>query len=605
MDGSVEAWLRTPGAAGAEPPPPPLADGAAFGSFRVLGVLGRGGAADVYRARQEPAGLVGALKVLRPDADDTRKARFAREIRFLAEHPHPALPRYLGSGETDGAPWLFLEELAPAPLPTSDRRVARFLLALGRGVAHLHAVGFVHRDIKPDNVLFRKGGVPVLIDLGLVKDVRGGTPAARGAAPVPPGISLSGVGTPGWSAPEQFDRGEATPASDVHALGVLADACFGGRPPRAWRGIVRRATSSLPAERFPDVASFARAIRLRHAGRWAVASALLAGVIWIGCRILGSPDSRILAPGFSTRGFSVRGVSSPPDSRGSSPSVARFKAREASREEHWAPFWNDFRTWCAANGSPLADCVPGAGKAGNAMLLAQGRDFHVQYSISDAGRLQLEIYSSADEAEAAGVSPQAVMERLHAHRAEIEARFPDPATLETGWFSGKAGARSRVTRFVRPGVVDPAAPRPRRHRPRRGRRRSSPRRPARPWRAAVAGRAPTCPVPESRVLGFSDSREIPEARDPDSGKAAPEIPPRDSQNPRIPESGIDRPRRPESGRALTRPVPESRDLEISDSRVRVLGARRCRAAGFSQESAPRDSRIPRIPEPGTGGKLKS
>ena len=92
-DGSVEAWLRTPDAAGAEPPHPPLADGAAFGSFRVLGVLGRGGAADVYRARQEPAGLVGALKVLRPDADDTRKARFAREIRFLAEHPHPALPR--------------------------------------------------------------------------------------------------------------------------------------------------------------------------------------------------------------------------------------------------------------------------------------------------------------------------------------------------------------------------------------------------------------------------------------------------------------------------------------------------------------------------------
>jgi len=455
MDGSVEAWLRTPGAAGAEPPSPPLADGAAFGSFRVLGVLGRGGAADVYRARQEPAGLVGALKVLRPGADDTRKARFAREIRFLAEHPHPALPRYLGSGETDGAPWLFLEELAPAPLPTSDRRVARFLLALCRGVAHLHALGFVHRDIKPDNVLFRKDGAPVLIDLGLVKDVRGGTPAARGAAPVPPGISLSGVGTPGWSAPEQFDRGEATPASDVHALGVLADACFGGRPPRAWRGIVRRATSSLPAERFPDVASFARAIRLRHAGRWAAAAAVLAAAVWIGCRNLGFPDPRVLAPG-------SRGAAEPrgPESRAAPESVARFKAREASREERWAPFWEAFRGWCAENGSPLAACEPGIGRAGNSMELAQGRGFHVQYSISDAGRLQLEIYSSADEAEAAGVSPQAVMERLHAHRAEIEARFPDPATLETGWFTGKAGARSRVTRFVRPGVVDPARPDP-------------------------------------------------------------------------------------------------------------------------------------------------
>lgn len=443
MDGSVEAWLRTPGAAGAEPPPPPLADGAAFGSFRVLGVLGRGGAADVYRARQEPAGLVGALKVLRPGADDTRKARFAREIRFLAEHPHPALPRYLGSGETDGAPWLFLEELAPAPLPTSDRRVARFLLALGRGVAHLHTLGFVHRDIKPDNVLFRKGGAPVLIDLGLVKDVRGGTPAARGAAPVPPGISLSGVGTPGWSAPEQFDRGEATPASDVHALGVLADACFGGRPPRAWHGIVRRATSSLPAERFPDVASFARAIRLRHAGRWAATTLMLAAF------------AAVVLPG---------GRAEPrarPTGRPAAPeSVARFKAREASREERWAPFWEAFRGWCAAHGSPLAACEPGIGRAGNSMELAQGRGFHMQYSISDAGRLQLEIYSSADEAEAAGTTPQAVMERMFAHRTEIEARFADPATLETGWFSGKSGARSRVTRFVRPGLVDPARPDP-------------------------------------------------------------------------------------------------------------------------------------------------
>ncbi len=443
---SLADWFRTPDAASAQPAPPPLADGAAFGPFRILGVLGRGGAADVYRARQEPTGVCGALKVLRPDADDARKVRFAREIRFLAEHPHPALPRYLGAGETDGVPWLFLEELEPGPLPSSDRRAARFLLALARGVAHLHALGFVHRDIKPDNVLFRADGAPVLIDLGLVKDVRGGTPADCGAAPVPPGASLSGVGTPGWSAPEQFDRGEATPASDVHALGVLADACFGGRPPRAWRPIVRRATSSLPAERYPGVASFARAIRLRHAGRWAAAAVLLFAAF----------SAAAVLPGGRAEPR-ARPARRPP---AASASAARFKAREAGREERWAPFWAAFRAWCAEHGSPLAACEPGAGRAGNSMELARGRDFHVQYSISDAGRMQLEIYASADEADAAGTTPQAVMERLHAHRAEIEARFPDPASLETGWFTGKAGARSRVTRFVRPGVVDPARPDP-------------------------------------------------------------------------------------------------------------------------------------------------
>lgn len=438
---SLDAWLRSGFAAAAEPASPPLADGAAFGPFRILGLLGRGGSSDVYRARQEPAGLVGALKILR---DASAAGRFVRGVRFLSEHPHPALPRYLGSGETDGRAWLFLEELAPAPLPRSDRAVARFLLALCRGVAHLHALGFVHRDIKPDNVLFRANGAPVLIDFGLVKDVReppSVLPDAGGPSVV--GGRRVGVGTPGWSAPEQFDRGEATPTSDVHALGVLADACFGGRPPRAWRPIVRRATSSLPAERFPDVASFARAVRLRHAGRWAATALMLAAF------------AAVVLPG---------GRAEPrarPTGRPAAPeSVARFKAREASREERWAPFWEAFRGWCAENGSPLAACEPGIGRAGNSMELAQGRGFHVQYSISDAGRLQLEIYSSADEAEAAGVSPQAVMERLHAHRAEIEARFPDPATLETGWFTGKAGARSRVTRFVRPGVVDPARPDP-------------------------------------------------------------------------------------------------------------------------------------------------
>lgn len=105
---------------------------------------------------------------------------------------------------------------------------------------------------------------PVLTDLGLAKEI-----ASPGAEHQTSNIklqtlTLGGVGTPGYGAPEQMERGEATVASDIHALGVLADACFRGNPPRMWARIIRRATSSIPAHRYPSVAAFARAIRRRN-----------------------------------------------------------------------------------------------------------------------------------------------------------------------------------------------------------------------------------------------------------------------------------------------------------------------------------------------------
>lgn len=61
-----------------------------------------------------------------------------------------------------------------------------------------------------------------------------------------------------------MERGEATAASDIHALGVLADRCFDGKPPSAWKRIIERATSSIPDRRYPDVEAFMCAVRRRH-----------------------------------------------------------------------------------------------------------------------------------------------------------------------------------------------------------------------------------------------------------------------------------------------------------------------------------------------------
>ena len=243
-------------------------DGAVFGSWRVTAFLGKGGSGEVYRAVHVSLGTPAALKVLVRDEPRARE-RFLREAKLLCELKSASFPRFLEYGEANGRFYLAMELLEPGDLPSGDREVARFLLQVCEAVAELHARGIVHRDIKPSNILWRKGGprpvasaVPVLADLGLAKDIAasdGGHPASD--------ITLGGVGTPGYGAPEQMERGETSVASDIHALGVLADRCFDGKPPRAWTRIIERATSSIPALRYQSVEEFLHAVRRRNLWR--------------------------------------------------------------------------------------------------------------------------------------------------------------------------------------------------------------------------------------------------------------------------------------------------------------------------------------------------
>ncbi len=255
---STEEWLRghAPIGSGAS-----LPDGTEVGRWRIVAFVARGGSGEVYRAVETDGSRTAALKILHR-ADDAAVARFKREAQVLSELRDRAFPDFFESGDFGGRPWYATEFLQPLDLPATDRAVARFIVAVCRGAGALHARGYVHRDIKPANILFRKRE-PVLIDLGLLKKAE--TPAlhAGGMLSVVDGRPV-GVGTPGYAAPEQFMGGEISPAADIHAIGVLASVCFGGRPPRAWRVLIRRATSSLPGERYPDVAALARAVRLRH-----------------------------------------------------------------------------------------------------------------------------------------------------------------------------------------------------------------------------------------------------------------------------------------------------------------------------------------------------
>ena len=266
---SLERYLdQQPGQAN----PMALKEGDVVGDWRVRALIGRGGSSEVYRVEHVRNGSFAAFKLLLPSevaaAEERHRQRFLQEIELLSTGGFSGFPRYCGTGMWQGRPYLVEELLEPRDLPRTDRACAKYLLAVCRGVAELHKCGIVHRDLKPSNILFRKNGEPVIVDLGLAK------------CPMPIGVESDaslengkpiGVGTPGYAAPEQFIGGGISPAADIHALGVLTERIITQKEWRSgilsasrWRRIIRRATSSIPSERYPSIESFAAAIRRRH-----------------------------------------------------------------------------------------------------------------------------------------------------------------------------------------------------------------------------------------------------------------------------------------------------------------------------------------------------
>ena len=151
--------------------------GTVFGDWRVTAFVGRGGNGEVYCAEHVALGIPAAVKVLMRDGDRA-KARFAREAELLAKMKSKAFPRFFAYGEANGVSYLAMELLEPGELPAGDRAVAKFMLKVCEAVGELHALGYVHRDIKPGNILWRMGvsrscatAEPVLTDLGLVKGI--------------------------------------------------------------------------------------------------------------------------------------------------------------------------------------------------------------------------------------------------------------------------------------------------------------------------------------------------------------------------------------------------------------------------------------------------
>lgn len=192
--------------------------------YRVVGLVGRGGMAEVFRATDTVTAGAVALKVLRAH-EPAHADRFRAEAEALARLDHPGLVRLRAAGTHDGAPYLVLDladgpsladRLAAGPLGLED--------AIGVGaqvadaLAHAHRLGVVHRDVKPPNILGVGGDRWCVADFGI----------ARVAGE--PSLTTKGlvVGSPPYVAPEQVEGRPAGPAADVYALGLVVIECLTG-----------------------------------------------------------------------------------------------------------------------------------------------------------------------------------------------------------------------------------------------------------------------------------------------------------------------------------------------------------------------------------------
>jgi serine/threonine-protein kinase len=202
------------------------------GRYLLERELGRGAMGVVYQARDAGLDRSVAIKMIDPSLVRNPEviALFRREATAIARVRSENVVQIYSFGTHQGSPFFVMEHVQGANLddviaacrtsgaPIPIHRAATILEQCASGLAAVHALGLVHRDVKPSNVLVESGtGRPVLVDFGL---------ASAG------GETKAGFGTPPYMAPELwFDPQKATPASDVYALGVTAFELLTGRVP--------------------------------------------------------------------------------------------------------------------------------------------------------------------------------------------------------------------------------------------------------------------------------------------------------------------------------------------------------------------------------------
>jgi serine/threonine-protein kinase len=275
-----------------------------LGQYRLLEKLGSGGMGEVYQAEHGLLKRPCAIKLIRADAgagDPEAIERFEREVQSTAALSHPNTVQIYDYGHTAEGTFYYVMELLPGmsleqmvarhgPLP--PERAVHFLTQVCDALSEAHALGLIHRDVKPGNVFAaRRGGVDdvaKLLDFGLVVAARDGTAGAE----------RSVCGTPAYLSPEQANCLPLDARTDVYSLGAAAYYLVTGQTPYQGESavdhiaghaalpltppsqryssvpadlekVILRCMAKLPEDRYPSAAAVKEALRhCRCAGVW-------------------------------------------------------------------------------------------------------------------------------------------------------------------------------------------------------------------------------------------------------------------------------------------------------------------------------------------------
>ncbi|MEM6292629.1 MAG: serine/threonine-protein kinase [Myxococcota bacterium] len=293
--------------------------GATVGRYTIVERIGGGTMGDVYAATDATLGRTVALKVLQPAADDDpARRRLLREAQTIARLNHPNVVQIFEVGEQDGRVYFAMERIDGPTLegwlrakPRAWTEVVDAVRQAARGLAAAHAVGVVHRDVKPANLVIGSEGRVRVVDFGLAHAARSSSLSGSWSASTTGGNI---VGTPGYMSPEHVGSGSIDARSDQFSLAVcLYEGLYGARPHRAsdlqsllraiaagrrdpvprrrgvprWVGrVVDRALQRDPEARFESLDAFGQALRVAPRSLWP-RIAFATGVFAVGGGVLG------------------------------------------------------------------------------------------------------------------------------------------------------------------------------------------------------------------------------------------------------------------------------------------------------------------------------